>query len=158
MPTPEGYNHIALFSPVDSGTPRFLTTGEWEVTNRILGVDPLRGLMCAAFLPQPDDQTDYLFQISDSYFQAASPTSIERNIYSVRVPIDAHSEAVNRPTALTDTTVISYHSASFSPEAGFYLLTYEGPGVPFQKVIKAGDEGGSNTTSPAPSLTYVGLV
>ena len=45
VPTPEGYNHIALFSPVDSSTPRFLTTGEWEVTGGILGVDPVRGLM-----------------------------------------------------------------------------------------------------------------
>jgi len=50
VPTPEGYNHVALFSPVDSDAPRFLTTGDWEVTDGIKGVDPLRGLMCDILL------------------------------------------------------------------------------------------------------------
>jgi len=149
VPTPEGYNHIALFNPVDSSTPRFLTTGDWEVTDGILGVDPLRGLMCTVLFPHHDDQTDCLFEIPDSYFRAASPTSIERNIYSVHVPIDAHSTAVERPVALTDTSVASYYSASFSPNAGFYLLSYEGPDVPFQKLIKVGDESGWNRASLA---------
>lgn len=149
MPTPEGYNHVALFSPVDSSSPRFLTTGDWEVAEGILGVDPLRGLMCGILLPQRDDQIDCLFEIPDSYFRAASPTSIERNIYSVHVPTDAHTPAVKRPTALTTTPVASYYSARFSPSAGFYLLSYEGPGVPFQKLIRVGYESGSNPTSLA---------
>lgn len=83
----------------------------------------------------------------DSYFQAASPTSIERNIYSVQVPSDAHSEAVKNPSAFTDTSIASYYSASFSPEAGFCLLSYQGPGVPYQKLIKIGDERGWNPVS-----------
>lgn len=45
VPTPEGYNHIALFSPADSSAPRFLTSGEWEVTGDILAVDAKRGLV-----------------------------------------------------------------------------------------------------------------
>lgn len=49
MPTSEGYNHIALFSPVNSSTPRFLTTGDWEVADGILGVDQVGGLMYKAF-------------------------------------------------------------------------------------------------------------
>ena len=120
----------------------FLTTGDWEVTDSILGVDPLLGLMCVALLPKHYDQTDHCFETPDRYFRAASPTSIERNIYSIHVPIDAHSEAVERPTPLTDTSAASYYAASFSPNAGFYLLSYQGPGVPFQKLIKAGDESG----------------
>ena len=35
----------------------------------------------------------------------------------------------------------AYYSTSFSPEAGFYLLSYKGPGVPYQKVVHVGDEG-----------------
>ena len=143
MPTPEGYNHVALFSPADSNTPRFLTTGDWEVADGILGVDPLRGLMYDVLLPRKTARLiNFLKFIPDSYFRAASPTSIERNIYSIKVPIDAQSPAVKRPTALTDTSVASYYSASFSPSAGFYLLSYEGPGVPFQKLIKVGNESG----------------
>jgi dipeptidyl aminopeptidase B len=145
VPTPEGYNHIALFSPVDSSTPMFLTTGEWEVADGILGVDPLRGLMYNTFtLRCVVSKTDCLLEICDSYFRAASPTSIERNIYSVHVPTDARSTAVERPDAITDASVPSYYSASFSPNAAFYLLSYEGPNVPYQKLIEVGDESGWN--------------
>jgi len=86
----------------------------------------------------------------DSYFRAASPTSIQRNIYSIHVPIDGNSIAVKNPTALTDTSAASYYSASFSPGAGFYLLSYEGPSVPFQKLIRVGNESGLNPVSLAP--------
>lgn len=45
VPTSSGYNHIALFSPANSSTPRFLTTGDWEVTGGILAVDTNRSLV-----------------------------------------------------------------------------------------------------------------
>jgi dipeptidyl aminopeptidase len=45
VPTPEGYNHIALFNPADSSQPMFLTSGDWEVTGRIHGVDSKKGLV-----------------------------------------------------------------------------------------------------------------
>ena len=143
---------------MDSSAPRFLTSGDWEVTDGVLGVDSLRGLMYAILLPLADGQTDHPFEIPARYFRAASPTSIERGIYAVHVPTDAHSEAVERPTALTDTSVVSYYSASFSPDAGFYLLSYEGPGVPFQKLIKIGEEGGSGPRSLTVGFTRVDIV
>lgn len=65
----------------------------------------------------------------------------------MQVPLDAHSEAIENPNAFTDASVVSYYSASFSPEAGFCLLSYHGPGVPYQKLIKVGDECGSNPRS-----------
>jgi dipeptidyl aminopeptidase/acylaminoacyl peptidase len=34
---------------------------------------------------------------------------------------------------------LGQHSASFSPKAGFYLLSYDGPNVPWQRVIKTND-------------------
>ncbi|KAH0825917.1 peptidase S9B [Lanmaoa asiatica] len=34
VPTQDGYNHIALFDPATSSTPRFLTSGTWEVFKR----------------------------------------------------------------------------------------------------------------------------
>lgn len=45
VPTPEGYNHIALFSPADSSVPRWLTYGEWEVAGGIKAVDRKQGLV-----------------------------------------------------------------------------------------------------------------
>lgn len=37
--------------------------------------------------------------------------------------------------ALTDATKPSYYSSEFSPEAGFYVLNYQGPGTPWTKVV-----------------------
>ncbi|PCH36456.1 dipeptidyl aminopeptidase [Wolfiporia cocos MD-104 SS10] len=119
VPTPEGFNHIALFSPASSSTPRFLTSGEWEVTGKILAVNSARGLV---------------------YFQAANPGSLQRHIYSVPLPAISSSETVE-PTAITDTSSPAVYDASFSPQGGFYLLTYKGPQAPWQKVIEAGGHG-----------------
>jgi len=45
VPTPEGFNHIALFNPADSSEPQFLTSGDWEVTGGIAGVGAKKGLV-----------------------------------------------------------------------------------------------------------------
>ncbi|KAI0954671.1 hypothetical protein AcW1_006484 [Taiwanofungus camphoratus] len=116
VPTPAGYNHIALFSPANSSTPRFLTSGEWEVTGTILAVDPERNII---------------------YFQAAKSSSLQRHIYSIPLPITS-SEAME-PTSLTDSSSPAVYDANFSPRGGFYLLTYKGPQVPWQKVIQVKD-------------------
>ena len=52
VPTPEGYNHIALFASADSSVPHFLTSGEWEVVGGIAGVDVVKGLVCVS-CPHP---------------------------------------------------------------------------------------------------------
>ncbi|KAH7910473.1 dipeptidyl aminopeptidase [Hygrophoropsis aurantiaca] len=113
VPSKEGYNHIALFEPADSGTPRFLTSGTWEVTGGIQAVDAHRGLV---------------------YFQAARP-STERHLYSVPIALGDSFNSVE-PTPLTDESTPSSYSTSFSPGSGFYLLNYKGPNVPWQKVIQ----------------------
>ncbi|KAG8722707.1 hypothetical protein FRC08_012586 [Ceratobasidium sp. 394] len=126
LPTPEGYNHIALFSPPDSSKPIWLTSGKWEVTGSILAVDEIHGLV---------------------YFQAAKFSSIARGIYSValpssqalagRAPIPTPAE----PSALTDESTLAWHSASFSPHGGYYVLNYDGPGVPWQRVVGVESKG-----------------
>ncbi|RDB18477.1 putative dipeptidyl-aminopeptidase B [Hypsizygus marmoreus] len=117
VPTKDGFNHIALFSPASNSTPHFLTSGKWEVTGGIDGIDKKRGIV---------------------YFRAASPSSIERNIYAVTLPQSISPKAVE-PIALTDVTKPSYYAASFSPGAGFYLLDYQGPDIPWQKIVQAGN-------------------
>ncbi|EMD39367.1 hypothetical protein CERSUDRAFT_113004 [Gelatoporia subvermispora B] len=118
VPTPAGYNHIALFSPANSSTPRFLTDGEWEVTAGILAVDTNRSLV---------------------YFQAANPSSVERRIYAVPLPGSASAEMVE-PTALTESEGPAYYEADFSPEAGYYVLSYLGPDIPWQQIVQVDDE------------------
>lgn len=41
-------------------------------------------------------------------------------------------------TPLTDTTFPGYFQASFSPKAGYYVLGYKGPEVPWQRLIETG--------------------
>ncbi|KAJ3509953.1 hypothetical protein NLJ89_g4948 [Agrocybe chaxingu] len=115
VPTKEGYNHIALFSPGDSSQPIFLTSGEWEVTGGIRGVGVESGLV---------------------YFTAAKP-STERHLFSIPLPPSSSAAATEKPAEpkpLTDASNPSIYGTSFSPEAGFYVLTYTGPDIPWTKV------------------------
>ncbi|TFK34032.1 dipeptidyl peptidase IV N-terminal region-domain-containing protein [Crucibulum laeve] len=124
VPTKEGFNHIALFNVASLSKPIFLTSGEWEVTGGIKGIDTLRGLV---------------------YFEAANPSSTQRHLYSVPLPKDlanirAETFKKVEPTPLTDPTKPSFYSSEFSPQAGFYVLNYHGPTVPWQKIVKVGDQ------------------
>lgn len=122
LPNADGYNHIAVFSPADSGEPRWLTSGSWEVTGGILGIDPDKNAV---------------------YFMAAAPTSIERNLYSASIPkLSAPPAEPAPPVALTESTTVAYYSADFSPKSGFYLLSYEGPNIPYQQVVQIDNKGG----------------
>ena len=78
------------------------------------------------------------------YFQAANPSSIGRNIFSVPLPLDGHLKFTDvaptaEPATLTDASGLGMYSAVFSPGAGFYFLSYDGPNVPWQRVIKTDD-------------------
>ncbi|KAK1233376.1 Dipeptidyl peptidase 4 [Marasmius sp. AFHP31] len=145
VPTPEGFNHIALFSPANSSNPIWLTKGEWEVTGGIKGVGT-----------------------ADIYFEGTKESSIERHLYSVPVPTsDVSSVKLTEPKWLTKPSTLvnpnipivstelnaelneqlgdgkeeqAFFDTDFSPEAGFYVLSYRGPNVPWQRIIKTGDE------------------
>ena len=114
-----GYDHLALFSPLNSSEPFFLTSGEWEVTD-IAGVDPVKNLI---------------------YYVAANP-SIDRHVYSAPIPssVDESYDTTSH-TALTDDKSPGFHGVSFSPSSGYYLLTYMGPEIPHQRLIETGGEG-----------------
>ncbi|CAG8569570.1 5544_t:CDS:10 [Ambispora leptoticha] len=85
-----GYLHLAMFSPIDSSNPTFLTSGEWE------------------------------------------ESSIERHVYSITF------DGKNK-TALTDTSKPGQYSVDFSPGTNYYNLKYEGPDLPWQKVLKVNE-------------------
>ena len=56
------------------------------------------------------------------------------------------------PTALTDTSSPAYYDAGFSPEGGFYVLSYRGPHVPWQRIIHVGDDDFDYILSENPQL------
>ncbi|KAL1958809.1 hypothetical protein VTO42DRAFT_3646 [Malbranchea cinnamomea] len=101
----DGWVHIYLF-PVKGGKPIQLTRGKWEVT-AILNIDTERQLI---------------------YFQATKRHSTERHLYSV-----SYRNFKIKP--LVDDSVAGYWSASFSANGGYYLLSYQGPDVPYQDLF-----------------------
>jgi dipeptidyl aminopeptidase len=102
-----GFDHLAYFSPLDNPRPLLLTSGDWEVVNAPSAVDLHKGLV---------------------YFVGTREAPTQRHIYSVKL-----DGSDLRP--VTNTTEVSYYEASFSDGAGYALLKYQGPGIPWQKLI-----------------------
>lgn len=112
----EGFNHLAYFPTLDSSKPVMLTSGKWEVDSAPSAVDLDRGIV---------------------YFLATKESSVQRHVYSVH--LDGSSLK-----AITNTTEEGKYSVSFSKKGGYALLSYNGPNIPWQKVIateSAGEEG-----------------
>lgn len=108
-----GWAHIYLF-PIDGNSlPIALTSGNWEV-RAILKVDKSRGLV---------------------YFTSTQRHSTESHLYVVNYRTGAKR-------ALVDDTTPGYWSASFSAGGEYYLLSYQGPDVPYQELYSIAD----NTT------------
>lgn len=78
--------------------------------------------------------------IDDScrFFKAANPSSIERHIYVIPIPTSA-SVGTEKPKPLTNIAVSAYHDANFSPQGGYYLLSYDGPSAPYQNILQPGN-------------------
>ena len=100
-------DHLAYFAPLDNPEPVMLTSGGWEVVDAPSAVDLDRNLV---------------------YFVGTKESSIQRHVYSVK--LDGSGL-----TAFTDTAAEGYYSASFSSGAGYALVNYRGPGIPWQKVL-----------------------
>jgi dipeptidyl aminopeptidase B len=142
LPTKEGFNQIALFNPAGSTIPQWLTSGQSEVTT-LLSVDVQRRVMSVyrSFHAQCT-----LRWCCFRYFLAAGEGGIGRKLLFVPIPVDSADHPLVSSTALTwdDMPTPSHYAASFSPQAGFYLLSYEGPNVPWQKLIKVDDPSAPN--------------
>ncbi|KAL3418759.1 dipeptidyl aminopeptidase b [Phlyctema vagabunda] len=103
----DGYDHIGYFTPMNNSKPVLLTSGNWEVVDAPSAVDLINNLV---------------------YFVATKESSIQRHVYSVKL-----DGTDLQP--LTDISKEAFYSVSFSSGAAYALLTYGGPGIPWQKVI-----------------------
>ena len=100
-------DHLHYFTPLDNPEPITLTSGDWEVVDSEYAVDLERNIV---------------------YFVATKESSIERHVYQVSLTGEGLAP-------VTDTSKEGYYSASFSTGAGYLLLSYQGPRIPWQKVI-----------------------
>jgi dipeptidyl aminopeptidase B len=103
----ENYDHLGYFTPIDNPDPILLTSGNWEVVSAPSAVDLENNIV---------------------YFVATKESPIQRHVYSVKL-----DGTDLKP--LTDTSKEGYYSVSFSSGASYALLNYDGPNIPWQKVI-----------------------
>ncbi|KAJ1328044.1 dipeptidyl aminopeptidase B [Microdochium nivale] len=113
-----GWSHIYLF-PLDGSEPITVTEGEWEVT-AVLKVNLAEKLV---------------------YYQSTQGDSIQRHVFSV-------SWDTKKTTPLVDADVPAAWSASFSSGGGYYILSYQGPDVPYQELYATND-----TATPLRTIT-----
>ncbi|KAF2151329.1 hypothetical protein K461DRAFT_171459 [Myriangium duriaei CBS 260.36] len=111
----QGYDHLAYFAPLGNSTPTLLTSGEWEVVNAPSALDLTNNLV---------------------YFVSTKEHSTQRHVYSVK--LDGTGMV-----PLTDTSAIAYYDISFSAGAGYALLSYKGPNIPWQRVISTPSHNGT---------------
>ena len=107
----DGYDHLAYFTPLDNAKPILLTSGSWEVVKAPSAIDLAQNRV---------------------YFVATKESPIQRHVYSVK--LDGSGML-----SISDTSKEGYYEVSFSTGAGYALLSYQGPGIPWQSVISAPD-------------------
>jgi dipeptidyl aminopeptidase B len=122
----DGYDHLAYFTPLENPEPVLLTSGNWEVVKAPSAVDL---------------ENNYV------YFSATKESSIQRHVY--RVKLDGTSLE-----AVTDVSNEGFYDVSFSAGAGYALVSYDGPNIPWQKVVStpSNPESYEDTIESNPSL------
>ncbi|KAL1651340.1 hypothetical protein SLS58_000679 [Diplodia intermedia] len=103
----DGYDHLGYFTPLDNKDPILLTQGKWEVVDAPSAVDLKKNYV---------------------YYVSTKESSIQRHVY--RVKLDGSGTE-----ALTDTSKEGYYNAKFSTGGSYMLLSYQGPDIPWQKVV-----------------------
>ncbi|OLL25097.1 putative dipeptidyl-aminopeptidase B [Neolecta irregularis DAH-3] len=103
----QGNNHLAYYTPLNASESTLLTSGNFEVVDGVAALD---------------------LDKNQVYYISTEKSAIERHLYSVDL-----SGSNNKNW--TDVSQDGYYSVNFSPRAGYYLLTCEGPGLPYQKVL-----------------------
>lgn len=108
-----GYNHLAYFSPPENPNGVILTKGNWEVLNGVASFD---------------------YNSNEVYFISTLKSSVERHIHSVNL-FDSIDLLLPEIKNVTDTSKEGWYTGSFSSGSRYLLLNYQGPKVPYQKLI-----------------------
>lgn len=79
------------------------------------------------------------FVIYLSHFISTERSPYERHLYKISLDSDKPASTKSCLTCPSDPEEHAYYSASFSPKSGYYILDYEGPGIPNTVVKKVDD-------------------
>ena len=108
----EGYDHLGYFTPLDNPEPIMLTSGPWEVVDAPSAVDTVSNTV---------------------YFVATKESSIQRHVYSVNLD-GTGMQHISKAATGDEKASEGYYDVSFSTGAGFALLSYMGPDIPWQEI------------------------
>jgi dipeptidyl aminopeptidase len=103
----DGYDHIGYFTPMDNPEPIVLTKGNWEVVEAPSAVDLNNNLV---------------------YYISTERSSIERHPYVVKLDGTDKREVIENSES-------GFYDAHFSTSGSYALISYSGPGTPWQKII-----------------------
>jgi dipeptidyl aminopeptidase len=103
----DGYDHLGYFTPLDNPEPVVLTKGNWEVVEAPSAVDLENNLV---------------------YYISTERSSIERHPYVVKL------DGTNKREVM-EGSAPGYYGAHFSTGGGYALITNNGPGIPWQRII-----------------------
>ncbi|KAG1043078.1 hypothetical protein G6F43_011751 [Rhizopus delemar] len=112
----DGFPHLAIVTVKKNYRAHvsWLTTGEWEVVSGTVEVDAARQLI---------------------HYISTERSPYERHLYSISLK-DLDKTCLTCPSHPEEH---AYYTASFSPKSGYYILYYEGPGIPNTVVKKVND-------------------
>lgn len=74
-----------------------------------------------------------------SHFISTERSPFERHMYTISLKSSNPASTKTCITCPKDPKENAYYSTSFSPESGYYILNYEGPGIPSTIVKKVDD-------------------
>ncbi|KAG4096474.1 hypothetical protein H8356DRAFT_1681984 [Neocallimastix lanati (nom. inval.)] len=123
-----GYQHINFYDDIYDENSHFITSGEWEV-NSIAGIDKDRKIIYYIGSEEGSMQR-HLYKVNYNGQRNIKMTPIISELEEQKKIIDSFGDNL---------TEVGVYSATFSSGYNYYLLNYEGPGVPWQKILSTYD-------------------
>lgn len=124
-----GFTHLGFFENVQDKSPKFITSGNWEVTS----VDSINPITRRIFYTSTERESTqrHVFSIS---FDGKDKTSMIPSLVESRPAV-----VKQYGNELREIGKDGYYSARYSPGSTYYQLSYAGPDLPFEMLEKVGD-------------------
>lgn len=128
MEDPNGYQHLNFYPNIYDDKSQFITSGEWEVVS-IAGIDKNNKIIYYIGTEEGSMQR-HLYKVNYNGQRNIKITPIISEVEEKKEIIGSFGE---------DLSDVGYYEASFSKGFNYYLLNYNGPSTPWQKILSTGD-------------------
>ncbi|OUM65429.1 hypothetical protein PIROE2DRAFT_7538, partial [Piromyces sp. E2] len=124
MEDKNGYQHINYYADMYDEKSVFLTSGEWEVDS-IAGIDKKNKI-----ITEEGSMQRHLYKVNLNGQRNIKMTPPVSEVEEQKEFINSFGENLSE---------VGVFSASFSPGFNYYLLNYDGPNIPYQKILSTQD-------------------